>query len=662
MKTKTTSDSSNPNNSSVANTTDEILLSRRTMLTAAAGLTAGATVLDARAGPAIAANGNGPNVMVILVDEMRFPKVFPHGITSAAQFLQTFMPNTYSLWQKGVKFTNHVSAASACSPSRGVLMTGLYSQQTWLGTTIISQPGSTHSDSPPLNPAYPTYGKLFQAAGYATPYIGKWHCSVPHQSDGQGALSLFGFQGFVNPDPTGYNLEGTYGALNDSGGPFYNDAFVASTAATWLNQQTKHSQPWCLTVGFQNPHDQEFFPAGTEYQTFTNMFASSDTNPDGYLQQSDWSTQPCADEVDWNSNILATPPSYGYPETPPNWESLKSLSAKPGMQTLNAQYCAMVWGGISDKAGSKQFSVAGFPNTKTYSGYAPPAHVGIGLAPFSYWRRSLDVYTKLLTIVDQSIGTVLRALPPDVVANTIIVLTSDHGDYAGAHGPVAGKTGSLYDEAIRVPLIVVDGTGRFAGDIHKERSQLTSHIDILPMLIGFAFHGEPNWMKTLQLQNLLPGDLVQLYGARYDMFPLLSSSRTLGREYALFATDEVLPPAYDFLHAPNKSGYQTATHIVGLITPHQKLGIYSNWQPGTLRINTAHQEGEYYDYATPNGVLELDNTYATDPKAAGLRDMLLNYYVPYELQATLPLSLQPAQLLSKELMVGFLALLEGSGE
>ncbi len=476
--------------------------------------------------------------MVILVDEMRFPKVFPQGITSAAQFLQTFMPNTYSLWQRGVKFTNHLTAATACSPSRGALVTGLYSQQTWLGTTIISQPGSTHSDSPPLNPAFPTYGKLFQAAGYATPYIGKWHCSVPQQQDGQGALSLFGFQGFVNPDPTGYNLEGTYGAMDDYGGPFYNDAYVASTAASWLSQQTKHSQPWCLTVGFQNPHDQEFFPAGTEFQTFTNLFADPSTNPQGYLQQSNWSAQPCADEVDWSSNVLASPPSYGYPDLPPNWETLKSLSNKPGMQTLNAQYCAMVWGGISEKTGSKHFSVEAYPGTKTFAGYAAPANYGIGLAPYSYWQRGQDVYTKLLTIVDQSIGTVLQALPPDVASNTVIVLTSDHGDYVGAHGFVAGKTGSLYDEAIRVPLIVADGTGRFAGDIHKERNQLTSHIDILPMLIGFAFEGKQSWMKKLQLDNLLPGDLVALYGDRYDMFPLLKSSHVLGRPYALFASDE----------------------------------------------------------------------------------------------------------------------------
>ncbi len=46
--------------------------------------------------------GKQPNILFILVDEMRFPKVFPKGITTPDQFLQTFMPNTYKLWSNGV--------------------------------------------------------------------------------------------------------------------------------------------------------------------------------------------------------------------------------------------------------------------------------------------------------------------------------------------------------------------------------------------------------------------------------------------------------------------------------------------------------------------------------------------------------------------------------
>ena len=54
---------------------------------------------------------------------------------------------------------------------------------------------------------------------------------------------------------------------------------IANQAANFLSAQTPDEpQPWCLTVGFVNPHDKEFFPAGTEFQTFTDLFQHRDHN------------------------------------------------------------------------------------------------------------------------------------------------------------------------------------------------------------------------------------------------------------------------------------------------------------------------------------------------------------------------------------------------
>jgi arylsulfatase A-like enzyme len=75
------------------------------------------------------AKGPQPNILFILVDEMRFPRVFPRGVDDAGDFLRKFMPRTYSLWASGVKFSGHYTAGVACSPARGTLISGLYSQQ-----------------------------------------------------------------------------------------------------------------------------------------------------------------------------------------------------------------------------------------------------------------------------------------------------------------------------------------------------------------------------------------------------------------------------------------------------------------------------------------------------------------------------------------------------
>ena len=152
----------------------------------------------------------------------------------------------------------------------------------------------------------------------------------------------------------------------------------------------------------------------------------------------------------WDGNALKSPPPQGYPTLPPNWESLNQLTAtKPKFQTVVHQFMAMVWGGVTDdpaKNNQTDFSIVPYLQApgKTYT---PP--FGIGTAPFYYWQRSLDSYTQILQLLDQSIGNVIASMHPDVAKNTMIMFTSDHGDYAGAHGFVSGKTGSFYDEAVQ---------------------------------------------------------------------------------------------------------------------------------------------------------------------------------------------------------------------
>ena len=116
-----------------------------------------------------------PNILFVLVDEMRYPTNFPEGIADAPEFFERYMPNIYKLWKRGVKFSNYHTAANACSPARGTIISGLYSQQTGVGCTntqVPTQPPYDHergfdpSIAPTLDPAFPTYGKLLRDLGY----------------------------------------------------------------------------------------------------------------------------------------------------------------------------------------------------------------------------------------------------------------------------------------------------------------------------------------------------------------------------------------------------------------------------------------------------------------------------------------------------------------
>lgn len=593
-------------------------MDRRTFIKQAAA-TGGALAATGLLGKSAAAQDGPPNILFILVDELRFPRVFPQGINNAGEFLQRFMPNTYSLWQRGVKFSGHYTAGTACTPARGTIVTGLYTQQSWELATILDSPTSEVSPQPVLSAAYPTYGRLLMQspANYYTPYIGKWHLSIPRRSPGE-ELRAYGFDGLTDPDPTGSNLQGTIG---DARNGYLSDADIASQAANWLqNSAPKLNQPWCLTVGFVNPHDKEFFPAGTEFRTVTNLFHGRKSNPVGLAQFIDFSAGP--PKYAWGQNPLKSPPSFGYPTVPPNWESANEIARnKPTTQTFARAFQEAVWGGASDSRSATDFSIVEYLTNPAFTPFVPP--FGVAKAPFSYWQRSLDCYTQIMTILDENIGAVLDALPSQVANNTVIVFTSDHGEYASAHGFVSGKAGSCYEEVFNVPLIVFDPTGHFTGDIETVRTGLTSSVDLLRMLVSLGYNGSQSW---------LTGDLATMYGQRLNLLPILQSAGAPGRPYVVLTSDELTPTVYNFNNSPG--------HIMAMRTPEAKLGVYSDWVGTDIRPDSIQLE--YYDYQTPGGPLEIDNR-KTDPNAFNLLNTLLTDVLPNELRAPLPSSLIPEQ-------------------
>jgi uncharacterized sulfatase len=224
----------------------------------------------------------------------------------------------------------------------------------------------------------------------------------------------------------------------------------------------------------------------------------------------------------------------------------------------------------------------------------------------------------------------LNSLPQSVIENTVIVFTSDHGEYSGAHGIMQGKIGTVYEEAWHVPLVVFDPSGRYTGDIDTIRSGLTSHIDFTPMVASIGNLGTPNWMT---------GDLAKIYGGRHDMISMLKSAAAPGRQYVLYATDEVVPDYFNFNNAP--------LHVVGLRTKDTKLGVYAKWIPLTSRIIQSSIELEFYDLSTTRGQLELDNTASSDPRVPEMVQHLLNDLIPNELQQPLPGTLRLEQLGSR---------------
>ena len=145
------------------------------------------------------------------------------------------------------------------------------------------------------------------------------------------------------------------------------------------------------------------------------------------------------------------------------------------------------------------------------------------------------------------------------------------------------------------------------------------------------------------------GDLAEMYDERLDLTKVLRSSRQRGRHALVMATDEVVPIEFNFNKSPR--------YILGLRTATAKLGLYSNWLPGTAKIDPKTIELEFYDYSTERGRLELDNT-PDDPMAKAMAQQLLTKYVPNAMEAPLPGSLKGVSELAKEQFLAFVTALD----
>ena len=102
-----------------------------------------------------------PNVIYILADDLGIGDLGCYG----QKKLKT--PNIDRLAKEGLRFTNHYSGNTVCSPTRAILMTGQH-------PGIVHCRGNGNEGSFALDPKMTTLPRMFKNAGYATGAYGKW--------------------------------------------------------------------------------------------------------------------------------------------------------------------------------------------------------------------------------------------------------------------------------------------------------------------------------------------------------------------------------------------------------------------------------------------------------------------------------------------------------
>ncbi|MGB7182150.1 MAG: sulfatase-like hydrolase/transferase [Burkholderiaceae bacterium] len=120
-------------------------------------------------------------------------------------------------------------------------------------------------------------------------------------------------------------------------------------------------------------------------------------------------------------------------------------------------------------------------------------------------RHVWPAYLGLIKQVDDEIGRLLAHLKlKGLDSNTMIALSTDHGDFLGDHW--LGEKDVFFDQAAKLPLIVVDPSP----DADLTRGQtcdaLTGAIDLLPTFVE-SLGGSPawHWLEGQSLVDILHG-------------------------------------------------------------------------------------------------------------------------------------------------------------
>jgi len=130
------------------------------------------------------------------------------------------------------------------------------------------------------------------------------------------------------------------------------------------------------------------------------------------------------------------------------------------------------------------------------------------------WRMMRAVYFQLVSLVDKQIGLFLSDLEAlDLLDDSLIVFTSDHGDMTGNHH-LAYKGSHFYEELMRVPFLI-HYPGQTAA---RTYDGIAAMEDIAPTILDAAGLSAPECMEGMSLLPVGAGQGIRrdaAFGMRY---------------------------------------------------------------------------------------------------------------------------------------------------
>ncbi len=161
-------------------------------------------------------------------------------------------PHLDRLADQSTVFTHAVANSPVCSPCRASLQSGLYWHTHGVDANGVRLPSGL-----------PCLAEVFQAAGYHTGYIGKWHLDGGEPADDPGGHIPAGPRRQGWQEWWGYERNHEYRDVftyTEAGekvrvpGYDWEPAWHADTTIDFLKRQRAPHEPWCFYASFGPPH------------------------------------------------------------------------------------------------------------------------------------------------------------------------------------------------------------------------------------------------------------------------------------------------------------------------------------------------------------------------------------------------------------------------
>lgn len=328
---------------------------------------------------------------------------------------QKNLPGMTQLKRNGIEFQNAFTNSCMCSPARSTMATGYFPAQTGVKYTLEEDMPADQYPQVETPVDFKNFASVMMAAGYNVTWKGKFHLNKP-----AGALWVpndVGKYGFAhwNPKDAGANQD----PPEAGGGSYNNDG-------RFMNERGAVDQGHQGVLQYldeQARKEEPFF------------LVVSLVNPHDVLMY-----PKSLDQAGYDDSWLAG--DIKLPET-----VNEDLSTKPTVQGLFVKLFDLGSGVLKDDQQKLDY---------------------------------INFYANLMKSSDAHLVNLLDRLKRNnLLDDTLVIATADHGEMGLAHGGLRQKNFNFYEESMRIPLVYSNPS---LFPTARKSKALVSHVDLLPTL------------------------------------------------------------------------------------------------------------------------------------------------------------------------------------